>query len=180
MQDRGAWCRFLLCVQCNFVTRDDRWPWPSSICLSPGSLAACLYTASASSRLIPSSAAASRAAPIVSLQQAFDHLPACFIVRSLSLLASSQIPAPRTTFAETPLLEVCPAKVGPRNFVFQQHFSWVSGHHLSGSLNSNLDVERIVTAILRPGSDPHLEYAVSVPPLRLGYSPDVRRTCPDR
>ena len=38
-------------------------------------------------------------------------------------------------------------------------------------------VERIVTAIWGPGSGTHLEYAVSVPSLRLGHSPDVRRPC---
>ena len=64
------------------------------------------------------STAASRAAPIESsFNRPFDPLPACFTVRLFSPLASSQIPAPGTTVTETQLLEVRPAKVGPRNFV---------------------------------------------------------------
>ena len=122
------------------------------------------------------SCGSSRVAP----QQAFDPLPACFAVSLLSSLFSTQIPAPGTTLAETPLLEVCPAMVGPRYLVFHQHFSWVSGHHLRGSLHSDLDVERIVTAIGGPKSGSHPEYSASVPSLRLGHSPDVRRPCLDR
>ena len=46
----------------------------------------------------------------VTLQQAFNPPPACFAVSLLASLASSQIPTPGTTLAETPPLEVCPAK----------------------------------------------------------------------
>ena len=174
--DRGAWRRFLLCVQCNlllgFRLGMTGGAGPFQYTLTPGSLARSLSTGSASARLILSSAAASRADPArVALQQAFDPLPACFAVSLLSSLASSQIPAPMTTLAETPLLEVCPAKVGPRYLVFHQHLSWVLEHHPSESLHSNLDVERIVTAIWGPGSGSHLEYSASVPSLRLGHSP---------
>ena len=116
----------------------------------PGSFTACRSTASASARLILSSAPASRAAPI---ESPFDS--PSILLRHASLcacspLAISQIPAPGTTLAETSLLEVCSAKVGPRHTVLHQHFSWVSGHHLSGSLQSNLDVGRKVTAIWGP------------------------------
>ena len=150
--------------------------------LTPGSLAACLSTASACARLILSSAAANRAAPVESPFNKpsilFRHASLCACL--LSPVASSQIPAPGKTFAETPLLEVCPAKVGLRHFVFHQQIPWVSGHHLCGSLHSSLDVERIVTAIWGPRSGPQMEYAVSVPSLRLRYSPDVRRPWLDR
>ena len=64
-------------------------------------------------------------------------------------------------------------KVGPRHFVFHQHFFWVSGHHLSGSHHSNLDVERTVTAIWGPWNRSHSEYSVRVPSLRLKDSLDV-------
>ena len=47
-----------------------------------------------------------------------------------------RISASRATIAETPLFEVCSAKVGPCHFVLHQHLSWVSGHHLRGSLHS--------------------------------------------
>ena len=143
-------------------TRDERWHWSSSACLSLQDPWLRASPASASGRLILSSAAASRAAPI---ESPFNTLLACFTVRLLSLLASPQIPA--STFAETPLLEVC-----PRYCVFHQHLSWVSVHHLSGSLH-------FAITIWGPGSGPHLEYAVSVPSLRLGHSPNVRRPCVD-
>ena len=55
-------------VQSSFgiPTRDDSWLALFSMPLTPGSLAACLSTASAGARLILSSAAAHRAAPIES------------------------------------------------------------------------------------------------------------------
>ena len=106
---RGVASPALCPVQSSFgiLTRDDRRRRPS-LPLTPGSFTACLSTATASARLILSSAAASRAA---ALQQAFDPLPACFAVRLLSSLTRSQIPASRTTLTESPLLEVRPAKV---------------------------------------------------------------------
>ena len=106
----------------------------------------------------------------VALQQAINPLLACSTVRLLSPGQFSNVGT-----RDTPLLEVCPTTVSPRYLVFHKHFSWVSAHHLSGSLHSNLDVERIVTAIWGPRSGPHLEYAVSAQSLRLGHSPDVRR-----
>ena len=110
----------------------------------------------------------------VTLQQAFNPPPACFAVSLLASLASSQIPTPGTTLAETPPLEVCPAKVGPRYLVFHQHLSWVSGYHLRGSLHSDLNVECIATAIREPRNSSYSKYSVRVPSLRLGDSSDVR------
>ena len=54
---------------------------------------------------------------------ALNSYPTCLAVSLLSLLTSSQVSPPRATFADAPSFEVCPAKVGPRNFVFHQHFS---------------------------------------------------------
>ena len=64
--------------------------------------------------------------------------PTCFAVSLLSPLASSQIPAPGTTFAGTPLFEVCSAKVDPRCFVFHQHFSRVSTNSAGLSIPTGL------------------------------------------
>ena len=68
----------------------------------------------------------------VASQQGFVP-PTCFAVSLLLPLASSQVPAPRTTFTDTPLFEVCSAKVGPRYFASHQHFSRQARHHLSGA-----------------------------------------------
>ena len=140
--------------------------------LTPGSSAACLSTASSQCTIdsFVSRSQSCRSSRVTS-EHGFNPPPTCLALSLLSLLASSQIPAPRTTLAETPLLEVCPAKVGPRYLVFHQHFSWVSGHHLSGSLHSHLSVECTVAAIWGPG------YSVRVPFLRLRNSPDARCAC---
>ena len=123
------------------LTRDDRQHWPSSVCLpllalfsmplTPGSLVTCRSNASASTRLILSSAACGPNR--IALQQVFNSPPACFAVGFLSSLASSQVPASRATLTETPLFEVCSAKIGPRRFVLHQHLSWSLGHHLRRS-----------------------------------------------
>ena len=105
----------------------------------------------------------------VALQQAFDALLACFAVSLMSSLANSQIPAPGTTLAETPLLEVCPAKVGPRYLVFHQLFSCLGAPS-----------QRLSPLQLGCRTHCHLECSVSVPSLRHGHSPDVRRPCLDR
>ena len=109
----------------------------------------------------------------IALQQAFSP-PPTFAVSLLSPLASSQVSASRATFTETPLFEVCSAKVGPCHFVLHQHLSWVSGYHLRGSLHSDLNVECIVTAIRRPWNSSYSKHSVRVPSLRL------RRACLDR
>ena len=56
-------------------------------------------------------------------QQGFAPLPTCFAVGLLSPVASFQVPAPKTTFTETPLFEDCSCMVGPRFFDHHQHFS---------------------------------------------------------
>ena len=110
-----------------------------------GSLAACCVSQCAIDSFV--SRSQSCRPRRVTHQQAFNPPPACFAASLLASLAISQIPTPATNLAETPPLKVCPAKVGPRYLVFHQHLSWVSGYHLRGSLHSDLNVERIVTAI---------------------------------
>ena len=85
-----------------------------SMFLIPGSLVTCRSTASASARLILSSAASSRVDPDESLQQGLNSPPTSFAV---SLLLSLQVLASRTPLTETRLLEVCSARVRPRYFV---------------------------------------------------------------
>ena len=52
-------------------------------------------------------------------QRCFNSPPTCFAVSLLSSLSSPQVLAPRTPFAEPPLIEVSSAKVRPRDFVLQ-------------------------------------------------------------
>ena len=68
------------------------------------------------------------------IDQGFDAPLTCVAVSLLSPLASSQVPAPRTTFTEAPSFEVCSAKVGPCHFVLRQHFSRGVEDNLSGPL----------------------------------------------
>ena len=114
--------------------------------LTPGSLAACLSTASASARSILSSAAASRADPAESPFNRPSISSGKLRCKFVVFPGQFSDTGTRTTIAETPLIDDCPPKVRPRYLVFHQHLSWVSGHH-QRSLHSNLDVERIVTAI---------------------------------
>ena len=85
-----------------------------------------------------------------------------------------------TPFTESPLIEICSAKVRPRYFALHQHFTWVSGHHLYGSLRSDLNVERVVTAVWGSGDCSHSEYSIGVPSFRLTNSRDIRSTFFDR
>ena len=103
----------------------------------------------------------------------------CFAVSLLSTLPSSQVPASWTPFTETALTEVCPAKVRPRYFVLHQNLARVTKHHLSGSLHSDLNAERLVTAVRRPRDCSSSESSIRIPTLRLRKSPDIRRTCFD-
>ena len=77
------------------------------------------------------------------------------------------------------MFEVCSAKVGPRYFVFHQHFSKGARHHLRGSLHSDLNVECVVTAIQRPPNNSHSENRDADPSLRLRNYVDVRCACLD-
>ena len=117
-----------------------------SMHLTPDPLVACRATAPASARFILPSVAASRADPDDSSPQAFNSSPTCFPVSLLSPLSSSQVPAPKTTFAEAPSFEVC----STRYFVFHQHFSRTARHQLRGPLHSKLNIGCIVTANWRP------------------------------
>ena len=83
----------------------------------------------------------------IPFQQAFNPPPACFTVTLLPSLASPQVSASRTTLTETPLFEFCSAKVGLCHVVLHQHVSRGPGHHLCGSLHSDLNVKCIVTVI---------------------------------
>ena len=75
---------------------------------------------------------------------------------------SSQVPTPRTTFTETPLFEVCSAKVGPPYFAFHQ-LSKRTRHHFRGALHSNLNNECIVIAVCKPRNSSCSEYLVRAP-----------------
>ena len=109
-----------------------------------------------------------------------NALPTRFAVSLLSSLSSSQVPASRTSFIVTPLIKVRSAKVRPRYFVRQQHDAWGTRHHLRGPLHSDLNVERVVTAIWRPRNCSKSECSIRIPSFRLRNSPDVLRTCFDR
>ena len=142
------WCQPLLCVQRNFLQRlrfGTNDTGPLQYASHSGSLVACRSTASASARLILSSAADT-------FQQAFNSSPTCFAVSLLSHMTSSQVQAPRTTFTEAPSFEVCSAKVGPRYFVSHQHFSKEARHHLMSNALS-----------LPSGDHGHSKYSVRVP-----------------
>ena len=78
-------------------------------------------------------------------------LPAtCFALSLLSSLSSSsRYWHPRHPSLTPQCSKSDSAKVGSRYFVFHQHLSWGLGHHLSGSLRSDLNDERVVTAVWR-------------------------------
>ena len=162
------WCRVLL-SSAIFLRGSDSGQQATLVLFSvpviPGSLVACRSTASSSARLILSSAAASRADPDESpSNRPSGSPPACFAVSLLSSLTSSSVPAPRTTFTETPVFEVCSAKMGPRHFVLHQHFSREAKHNLRGPLHSDLNIERSLPS-WRPRNGSHSKYAVRVPSL---------------
>ena len=103
----------------------------------------------------------------IALLQAFNPPPACFAVSLLPSLASPQAFATRATFGETSSFEVRSAQLGPRHLAPHQHLSWGPGHHLRGSLHSDLNVKCIVTAIWGPRNGSFSKYLVLVPSLRL-------------
>ena len=124
--------------------RHDRRHWLSSVCLTlldPWSRVVQLH------QPVHDLSFVSRSQPcgpcLVTFQQAFSSSPTCFAV--------------------APSFKVCPAKVGPRNFVFHQHLSGGAKHHLCKPLHSDLNVKCIVTAIWRPRDSSRSEYSVRVP-----------------
>ena len=133
-------CRVLLCVQRNFLLglrlgmTDETALF--SMPLIPGSLIACRSTASASARLILSSAAASRADPDESPLQFSSDMLRCEFAVVLVHFSRSGI---QDTLH--PLIEVSSANVRPPNFVLHQNFARGTKHHLRGPLHSDLNVE---------------------------------------
>ena len=107
------------------LTRENGRRWPSSVYASHSwILSRMSFNCIGSCTIDPFvSRSQSCGSKRVTFQQAFNSPPTCFSVSLLPLLTSSQIPAPRTTFTETPLFEICSAKIGPRNCVFHQQFS---------------------------------------------------------
>ena len=152
------WCRVLHCVQRNFLLRlrlrmtDDTGPLqyaPHSWILDrvPRN---CISQCTVDSFVSRSQSCGSRR---VAFKQAFNSPPTCFAVSLLSPLTSSQVPAPSTTFTDTPLFEVHSANIGPCYFVLHRHLSRGARHISSGlPLHSDLHIECIVTAIRRPGT----------------------------
>ena len=130
--------------------------------LIPGSLVACRSTASASARLIRRSQSHGSNSP-----------PTC-------CRPSPRAPQPKTPYTDTTLIEVCSAKVRPRYFFSPSEPRLGTRHHLSGSLHSDLNVERVVTAVRRPWNGSYSEYSVRIPSVLLRNPPDVRRTRFDR
>ena len=160
--------RILLCVPRNFLlTRDGKRHWSSSMCLSLLILGRMSFNCIGQCTVDPLvSGSQSCGSSRIALQQAFNPPPTCFAVSLLPSLTSSQVSASRTTLTETPLFEVCSAKVSPCHFVLHQHLSRVSGYHLRGSLHSNLNVESIVAAIPRPWNSSYSKHPVRVPSLQ--------------
>ena len=137
-----------------------------SVPLIHGSLVACRSTASASARLILSISRSQSCRP---RRVAFQREFAVVLVQFSD-----------TGFTETPLTEVCSAKVRPRYLVFHQHFSKGARHHPRGPLHSDMNVKRTVTAIWGPRDCSHSEHSMRNRSFRPRNSPDVRRTCLDR
>ena len=113
------WDRVLLCVQRNFLLRlrfgmkDDTGSlqFASRSWILGRVSFNCLGQCTVDSFVSRSQSCGPRS---VAFQQAFNSPPTHFAVSLLSPLTSSQVPAPWTNFTETPLFEVCSAKVGPR------------------------------------------------------------------
>ena len=151
----------------------------------PGSLVACRSTASASARVILSSAAANRADPD---ESPFNRASYSFL-RHASLWVccrpcpGPQVPAPKTPFTETPHR----SKSSLRRYVLATSLyiktspRGRSGTIFSGSLHSDLNVGRVATAVWGPRDCSHSEYSIGVPSFRLRkYSSDIPSTCFDR
>ena len=116
------WCQVLLCVQRNFLLRlrlgmtDDTAPlqYVSHAWILGRVSFNCISQCTIDYFVSRCQPCGSRC---VAFQQAFNPPPASFAVSLLSPLTISQVPAPRTSFTETPLFEVCTVKVSPRYFV---------------------------------------------------------------
>ena len=150
------WCRVLLCVQRNSLLRlglgmtDDTGPlqYASHSWILGRVSFNCISQCTTDSFVSRSQACGPRR---VAFQQAFHSPPTCAV--SILSLTTSQVLAPRATFTETPSKSALRRLVLVTSFL-HQHFSRVSGHH-RGSVHSNLNVERTVTAIWRPWNGSH-------------------------
>ena len=170
MRDRGAWCRFLLCVQCNLL-----WGFRLMTCgagplqYAPHSrVLSCVPLDCVSQCTIDS---------VVSRSQSCGSHRV--VLRCELAVAPGQFTGTGTRDNPhwDPIVRRLLCEGGSSLPCFPSALLQWSG---APPLHSDLGVERIVTAIWGPGSGSHLEYSTSVPPPRLGHSPDVRRPCLDR
>ena len=125
---------------CGIPTLDDRWLSPTLQYASdsPDPWLACLSTASASatSSVIRQPQTLLRLESRLPLSTSLSillgrHASLCACCLSWPILRYRH---PMSTFADTPLLEVCSAKAASSlRRQFHQHFHWVSLHHLSGT-----------------------------------------------
>ena len=97
------------------------------------------------------------------IHQGFDPLPPYFLVSLLSSLSAPRVSTSRTPFTETPLIEVLSAELRPRHLVLHQQIAWGTRHHLRRSLLSDLDAERVVTAIQGPQNCTYSQHSVRIP-----------------
>ena len=102
--------------------------------LTPGSLVESRSTASAFRQ--PRPVVRTQKSHLSTVFQFFSNKLRCEL--ALSPLTICQVPAPRATFAEATLFQVCSARVGPRYFVFHQHFSRGARHHPRRPVRSDL------------------------------------------
>ena len=161
---------------CEAPIRDDRRHWLSSVGLSPWVPGRVSFNC-ISQRTIDSFVSRSQSCGPgrVAFQQTFISPPTCFAVSLLSSLTSSQVPAPRTTFPETPLFEVS-AKVHPRILALHQNFA--QGDVAPSQRASPFRLEYQMHCHCRPETTE--QSLVSVQSLRLRNSPDFRCARLDR
>ena len=102
------------------------------------------------------SAAGNRAEHLDRPSASLQSSPACFAVSLWSPLAISQVCVSRGTFTETPLFEVCTAKIGPCHCPPPAPLPALR----SSPLHSDLNVECIVTATGRPWNSSYSKCSV--------------------
>ena len=184
MQDRGAWCRFLLCVQCNLV-----WGFRLGMTGGTGPLQYashsrilgcvplhCVRQFAIDSFVSRSQSCGSHSLPSTGLRSSSGVLH-CALVVSPGQFSDT---GTQDNLRWDPTARSLPCEGRSSQLRFPSALLLGLGTPSQRVSPFQLGVERIVTAIWWPGSGPHLESSVSVPFLRLGYSPDVRRTCPGR
>ena len=149
-------------------TRDDRRHWPSSVCLSfldPWSSVVQLHQTVRDCFVCqPQQMVQTQTSRLSTGFQLTSDMLRCNLSVAPDHFLRNWHPRP---FTGTPLIKVCYAKVRPRHFLRQK-----TQHHLSKSLHSRREC--------RTHCHCRLEDSVSVQPLRLGISPDIRCACLDR